>query len=396
MPGAWPLSRFLPKSVSRNTLCSAVSAGERALIGPRAGTILRPPIRVSTLPRLSARILTAVLVIALAEVALPRVIYDPLVPGKRYGRNAHLRRDWDNYIRVTSLPSDPEIRVLLLSNSQGNGPEYPEPVIYPWRLQDLLNEGRSGPPVKVINWSYGPNRVPEAVLLLARAQELRPHVVLAVFHPGWFQEADLVWNGKPTPLSMFPGDVVDTAWLYRGQVPPEFRTRYLRPVTAVSALLARAWPTYRFRDLPVSYLQVRLPWFRPFVPEGEWAAWFLAGRARRSRLQAQPVAGRLPPPPTPPLVDMFLEASARTGAARRVFVYQPHYFRVADPGEGPELLRRMLQDAGVEVWNMGDTVPWTQFLEGQNLHLADDGHLTFAAALAERLRPIVDDLPAAR
>ena len=336
--------------------------------------------------------LGAVLVIALAEATLPRAIHEPLVAGKRYGRNPHLRRDWDNYIQVTGRPRDPEVRVLLLSNSQGNGPEYPEPVIYPWRLQDLLNEGRSGPPVRVINWSYGPNRVPEAVVLLARAQALRPHVVVAVFHPGWFQEPDYLWRGRPTPLSMFPGDVVDTAWLYRDQVPAAFRAHYLRPITAVSALFARGWPNYRFRDLPVSYLQVQLPWFGPFVPEGEWAAWFLAGRARRSRLQAQPVASRLPPPPTEPLLEMFLEASARLDARHRVFVYQPHYFLVPDPGEGPELLRRRLEAGGQEVWSMGDAVPWTEFLEGQNLHLADDGHLTFAKALAERLRPLLEGL----
>jgi hypothetical protein len=333
-------------------------------------------------------------VIALAEVALPRAIYEPLVPGKRYGRNPHLRRDWDNYIGVTSRRQDPELRVLLVSNSQGNGPEYPEQAIYPWRLQDLLNQGRPGPPVRVINWSYGPNRVPEAVTLLARAQDLRPHVVLAVFHPGWFQEPDYVWRGKPTPLSMFPGDVVDTAWLYRDRLPASFRSHYLGPVAAVSALFATAWPNYRFRDLPVSYLQVQLPWFRPFVPEGEWAAWFLAGRARRSRLQSQPVARVLPPPPTEPLVDMFLEAAARAGARRRVFVYQPHYFRVIDAGEGPERLRRRLEAGGLEVWNMGEAVPWTAFLEGQNLHLADDGHSTFAEALAERLRPLLEGLEA--
>jgi hypothetical protein len=337
-------------------------------------------------------VLAAGLVIALAEIALPRVIYQPLSPGQRYGRNPHLRRDWDNYVRATVPARDPEVRVLLLSNSQGNGPEYPERVIYPWRLQDELNAGRAGPPVRVVNWSYGPNRVPEAVVLLARAQDLRPHVIVSVFHPGWFQGPDYEWRGEPTPLSMFPGDGVDTAWLYRDRLPGSFRAHYLRPVTAVSALFARAWPNYRFRDLPVSYLQVNLPWFRPFVPEGEWAAWFLAARARRSRLQAQPVAAMLPPPPTDPLVDMYLEAAARLGAARHVFVYQPHYFRVVDPGPGPEILRRRLEPAGVEVWNMGDSVPWGQFLEGQNLHLADDGHQTFATALAARLRPLIDAL----
>jgi hypothetical protein len=91
---------------------------------------------------------------------------------------------------------------------------------------------------------------------------------------------------------------------------------------------------------------------------------------------------------------MFTEAAGRSGARRSVFVYQPHYFRVTSAGEGPERLRRRLEAGGLEVWNMGDAVPWTEFLEGQNLHLADDGHSTFAAALAQRLRPLLDGLAA--
>src|SRR5512134_3342491 len=132
----------------------------------------------------------ALLAMAALEGALPRLLYTPLDPQKRYGRNPHLRRDWDNFIRVTGVPPDPEIRELLLSNSQGNGPEYPDRATYPWLLQDTLNEGRTGPPVRVVNWSFGPNRVPEAVLLLARAQDLQPHLTVSVFHAGWFQPAD--------------------------------------------------------------------------------------------------------------------------------------------------------------------------------------------------------------
>jgi hypothetical protein len=330
-----------------------------------------------------------------AEQALPRLLYTPFDPGQRIGRNVHLRRDWDNYVRVTCVPRDPEIRVLLLSNSQGNGPEYPDSVIYPWLLQDALNEGRTGAPVRVVNWSFGPNRVPEAIVLLARAQDLRPHLVLAAFHPTWFQAADYEIQGRATPLSMFPGDVVDTAWLYRDRLPPAFAAHYVRPITAVSALFARHWPTYRFHDLPVSWLQVNVPWFRPFVPEGEWAAWSLAGRARRSRLQSQPVARPFAHVPHGALMDMFGEAAARLPAPR-VFVFQPHYYRLLQHSEVPGLVTSALEGKGFQVWDMSQAVPWQQFLEGQNIHLADDGHRTFARALAERVRPIVDSLPAAR
>lgn len=282
--------------------------------------------------------------------------------------------------------------MLLLSNSQGNGPEYPDRAIYSWLLQDLLNAGRTGPPVRVVNWSFGPNRVPEAVALLARAQDLKPHLVLSVFHLAWFQDADYEIAGRPTPLAMFPGDVVDTAWLYRARTPPAYRAHYLRPATAINAFFARYWPTYRFRDLPVSYLQVTQPWFQPFVPEGDWAAWFLAARARHSRLQAQPIARTMPGAPRPELVEMFGEAAARL-PGKHVFVLQPHYYRLEQTSDAYAGLPAALARHGIETWDMSAAVPWRQFLEGQHLHLADEGHRTLAAALAERVRPLLPDGP---
>jgi hypothetical protein len=340
-----------------------------------------------------AAVSCALILVVLAEATLPRLLYERLDPARRYGRNPHLRRDWDNYIGVTSASHDPEIRVLLVSNSQGNGPEYPDRVIYPWLLQDALNEGRSGPPVRVVNWSFGPNRVPEAVMLLARAQDLRPHLVLTVFHPTWFQKPDYEIQGKPTPLAMFPGDVVDTAWLYRNRLPEAFDAHYVRPITAVSAVFARYWPTYRYRDLPISWLQANVPWFEAFVPEGEWAAWFLSGRARRSRLQAQPVARPFEHTPHPALMQMFADVAGRLDA-RRVFVFQPHYYKLLQESDVPAVVTRGLEAKGFEVWDMSHTVPWQEFLEGQNIHLADDGHRTFARALAERVRPLVDAIGA--
>jgi hypothetical protein len=349
---------------------------------------------VSAPLRRAAPALAALAVLLAGELALPRVLHRPLDPDRRYGRNPHLRRGWDEYIRVTGRPLPGEFRILLLSNSQGNGPEYPDRATYPWLLQDLLNEGRSGPPVRVVNWSFGPNRVPEAIALLARAQDLRPDLTLNVFNQAWFQPNDYRVQGRPTPLSMFPADVTDTAWFDRARVPPAYRAHYLRPVTALSAAFARYWPTYRYRDLPVSWLQVEQPWFRPFAPEGEWAAWFLAARARRSRLQAQPTVGLLPPPPQPELMEMFCEAAERV-PGRRVFVYQPHYYLFRPGTEPADHVKPVLERRGFEIWDLSAAVPWPQFLEGQQIHLADDGHRTLAAALAERVRPLLPQGPAA-
>ena len=283
--------------------------------------------------------------------------------------------------------------MLLLSNSQGNGPEYPDRAIYPWILQDLLNDGRSGPPVRVVNWSFGPNRVPEAIALLARAQELRPHVVLAVFHAGWFQDADYEVSGRPTPLAMFPGDVDGHGVaLPRRGCPDAYRAHYLKPVTALSAVFARYWPTYRFRDLPVSYLQVNAPLVPAVRARGRLGR-VVPGRAGTPLAPPVPAVARaLPAAPRPELVEMFGEAAAAPAGAPRL---RPPAALLPPGGRrrqvrGPRARARAPRLRGVG--HVG-AVPWRQFLEGQHIHLADDGHRTLAAALAERVRPLLPDAP---
>ena len=51
----------------------------------------------------------------------------------------------------------------------------------------------------------------------------------------------------------------------------------------------------------------------------------------------------------------------------------------------------ILRQRGFELWDLSHAVPWPQFLEGQQIHLADDGHRTLAAALAERVRPLLPE-----
>lgn len=333
-------------------------------------------------------IAAAILSIALAELVLSSLFRAGLSSGPDPGRNPHGRRDWDDYIARTSVPRPPEIRILVLSNSQARAPELPADMGYPWLLQERLNQERVGPPVRVVNWSYGPNRVPEAIILLARARELDPDVLVAVEPPNWFREEDYVYQSRPTPLSMFPGDVVDTAWLYRDRFPAEFRRHYLRPVHFVNAGLARYLPTYRYRDWALSFAKDRVSWVRPFVPEREEAGWFMTGGQRRQPLRRPPAAAPPAAWPHPALLRMFIETAAPL-RARKVFVLQPNPYRV-DPGLRPlEALHERLARSGWAVWDMMAAVPWPQFLEG-NVHFAAAGHRAFADRLAARLRPLLE------
>jgi hypothetical protein len=334
----------------------------------------------------------ALLWIVSAEGALGHLLRARVAATFDTVRNAHARRDWDNYTLRTSVAHPPERRILLLSNSQGRGPEFPSDRIYPLLLQRELNAGRAGPPVRVVNWSFGPNRVPEAVLLLARARRLRPDVVIAVFPPIWFQDEDYEVGGRPTPLSMFPSDLVDTAWLYRRDLPPAFVDHYLGPLSGLDALFARRWPTWRYRDLPISALAARARWVEAFMPDREHAAWFYEGLNAPVRVRARTpvdVSGRWP---NAALMSFFTDA-AQGLEARKIFVLEPHYYQVTGGREILPPLRERLLRGGFEVWDMMDAVPWTEFFEG--VHLTQAGHAAFAGELAARLRPVVDGLDAA-
>jgi hypothetical protein len=315
------------------------------------------------------------------ECTLPPAI-DARLPRERL-RNARVLRDWDHFVRETATPLDDEIRILLLSNSQGRGPELPAGQIYAALLEQRLNDGRVGPRVRVVNWSFAASRLPETVVLLARARELRPHLVLAVFPPNFFREEG------GSELGRLEGDVTDTAWLYRRQLPAAFRDRYLHAADSVRAVLARAWPSYRFRDLPIFALAVRAPWLRPLFPESVQGPWQDIGLAVFPRRRP----GRTPAfqiqQPDPALLGMFADGAAGLRPATLVFVHEPLWYRL--PPEHEPLIDAItagLSQRGWTVWDLRDAVPWYQFFD-ERVHFTADGHKAFAEALAARIAPLL-------
>jgi len=331
-----------------------------------------------------------VVFLLVGETLLPAAFRHRLAADEEEGRNPHARRNWDEYVARTAVPHPGELCVLLLSNSQGRGSELPAEKCYAQILQRRLNRDRTGPQVRVVNWSFGPDRVPEAILLLARAQDLDPDVLLVVQPPNWFTEEDYTFGSQPTPLAMFPSDLADTAWLYRDRLPPDFVSHYVKPIQAIDALFARGLPTYRYRDWPVSYVRHELPWMEVFIPERDRAAWFLEGREALKPLRRRPPvpAGAIRSLwPHPTLLRLFTEA-AEPLRARKIFVLQPNPFAVRG---GPELfpaLKEHLIAHRWQVWDMMGAVPWPLFLEG-NVHFTAPGHVIFAELLARRIEPLL-------
>ncbi len=285
-------------------------------------------------------------------------------------RNPYDTRRWEKYLDATSPPHDPEVRILLLSNSQAVAPNLPADAIYPALLEERLNQNGRRPRVRVVNWSLSGLHVPEAIVLLARARALRPALVVGVLPSIWFATADYQAGGRPTPLATFEGDVVDTAWWHRDALPAEFRAHYLTPSAAVTAQLARFWPSYGLRDLPLLAVAERHPWVEAFLPERRRSRAPVTLRAEITGASGEPHA---------PLVRMFSAAAAALGTPR-LFAIEPNAWRVAVPPS----LRKRLVDAGWDVADLTDAVPAQQF-EPDRIHFLVAGHRTMAEALAEQL-----------
>ena len=340
------------------------------------------------LKRLHHPVTYIVLLIILAEWWLPGQLYQPLSSDEFYARNPYFRRNWDEYIRVTSRHRDPEFRILLISNSQGVGLEYPEEQIYTTLLQKYLNHATNGgPKARLINWSIVGLQAPELVMLLARAQELEPHLILCILGPTAFKEKSYIYDGKPTPISMFPSDVLAPVWFYRDRLPESFRKHYIKNIHFVSGLFYQYWPGYRLKDLPLAKLLQQARFLVPFVPPTQRFTW-LARPLKRQRLKKPKKKNFAEMPPHPELLRMTREVSEPL-QARKIFILQPHGFVVAHgEQEFAKAMKDSLQAANWEFWDMSSAVPWQEFLKDA-AHFTEAGHRIFADSLAVRLDPII-------
>lgn len=337
----------------------------------------------------------AVLFIALAEMLLPEILHDPLSVARTYLRNPDFKRNWEEYVDVTSRQRKGDLRVLILSNSQAVGLEYPEDEIFVAQLQRKLNGGYSNghTPVQITNWSSVGLHSPELITLMARAKQYQPDILLCLLGPQSFKVEDLEYNGEPTRLDMFPSDITDTAWFYRKWYSRLFREHYIRPITFVSSLFAKYWPTYRLRELPLARLLRKQRWLQAFVPPAQKITWF-PPRFKLKTLQNQKkldISGKKPPAA---LLRMVVETSSGV-SGKKYFIFQPHGFDLTGEQDFLQSVKDEFGRQGWEIWDMSHAVPWQQFLKDSR-HFTDAGHKTFADSLLRRLQPVLAQMQPAR
>ena len=151
---------------------------------------IEPPasslVRSGWLPRAGAVAIGALLVAELAaRLALSAwgtpSSYD--VP-----RNPHFRRGW---VEFTAPPAEPRGRplVVVITHSQGFFRETTDPRnTYPAELERLLRTRRGLEQAEVLNWSIDGGRALEAVLLVARALEHDPDLIVYATGPDVYRE----------------------------------------------------------------------------------------------------------------------------------------------------------------------------------------------------------------
>ncbi|MES0489108.1 MAG: hypothetical protein ABUK01_03895 [Leptospirales bacterium] len=91
-------------------------------------------------------------------------------------RNQAYKRGWPEYISASS--PDHGNHIIIITNSQGYGPELQEEQIYGNLLQNKLQ--KRGSHIIVENWSVPGMRMPEFIILLQKAIEKKPDMIFTL------------------------------------------------------------------------------------------------------------------------------------------------------------------------------------------------------------------------
>jgi hypothetical protein len=103
-------------------------------------------------------------------------------------RNPHFRRGWVEFTRAPSTPRDSPL-VVLITHSQGYFRETTDPrFAYPAQLEELLRRHSGLEQAEVLNWSIDGGRTLESVLLVARALEHEPDLIVYATGPDVYRE----------------------------------------------------------------------------------------------------------------------------------------------------------------------------------------------------------------
>ena len=337
--------------------------------------------------------------IALAVVALTCGLAAFLLPPPascvEQSRNPYRFRDWPRYVGAMDSPENPA-RVVLISNSQGYGGEYPAQKVYPARLEALLNERKTGGVAhwEVLNFSLDGVTPMEYMALAARLREEKPTWLISISGCADYR-SDNFDKGFSFCRTDLP-QLLTTGSMAR-RLPLSFWRRHGRVEDVLTAWVTRRLPLLRFRDYAWSWLDTRFPGAQKafYAPRTTYRFWQLRGEALTA-----PVGASLQgngeaqldltyDEKSAVLLGEFMAQLAEVPAEHKLVAAAPLRSTFADGREGPWVaafradLKRLAGEAGLPFWDLTEQLPPEDFITSN--HLQDRNHKRMAALLEERI-----------
>lgn len=310
-------------------------------------------------------------------------------------RNPYRFRDWAHYVGAMDSRSHSAC-VVLISNSQGYGGEYPPQKIYPARLEALLNERKTGgvEQWEVLNFSLDGVTPMEYMTLAARLREETPTWLISISGSADYR-ADNFEMGFSFCRTDLP-QLLTTGSMAR-RLPLSFWRRHGRVEDVLTAWITQRFPLLRIRDYVWSWLDTRFPGAQKafYAPRTTYRFWQLRGEPRTAPV-ASPQQGNgegqidlTYDSKSTVLLGEFIAQLAKIPAEHKLVAAAPLRSTFADGREGPwvaafrEDLKRLAGEAGLPFWDLTEVLPPEDFITSN--HLQDRNHKQMAALLEERI-----------
>jgi len=305
-------------------------------------------------------------------------------------RNSFFRRGWVEHVLSADEQKRPGKRIVIISNSQGYGPEVSDRETYPALLETILVRQQYGE-AQVLNWSIAGGQARDLTILAAAAKWLAPDILIFIDSPADFHRNRMKVDRKKGLRENF---VTDSYYLLgyssiRNALPSGFLSHFFRPIDYVDITLARIFVPWRYREIFSSAL-MRAEEFRPFDKTGKSKKWFVPPPDSREKYRQRKQRGMAKARKTihpistdrmsDELLNFFLDTT-RDMTAERYFIFMPLHSSIRKKNIllGQELAARSAAK-GFQVVDLSGSIPDKQFLT--LTHLTKAGHATMAGLLA--------------
>lgn len=337
--------------------------------------------------------------IGLAVVGLACLLADRALPPPascvESSRNPYRFRDWPAYVDGLRTATGAAC-VVLISDSQAYGGEYPARNGYPARLEALLNERKPGGIERweVLNFSIDGATPLEYMALAARLREDTPAWLISVSGSADYRAENYTkgFSYPRTDLVHLP-----TEWALARRLPLSFWRRHGKVEDTLTAWVAHRFPLLRARDCLWSWLDTRYPGAQKtfYAPRTTYRFWQLPGKARTAPVP-DPIpdrtGGRLDltyDERSTVLLGEFVDELAKIPAQHKLVATAPLCSDFADTPDGKWIaafrrdLERLAGERNLPFRDLTLALPPQDFITSNHMH--DRNHRRMAEWLADHI-----------